>query len=48
LNNLYEIIAHRGFAEHAPENTLPVFLMAKELGADVIELDVRLTADDEI
>jgi len=42
---LFEIVAHRGVAEHAPENTLPAFLRAKELGADAVELDVRLTAD---
>jgi glycerophosphoryl diester phosphodiesterase len=39
------IIAHRGAPEHALENTLLAFIHALELGADAVELDVRLTAD---
>jgi glycerophosphoryl diester phosphodiesterase len=39
------IIAHRGASGSAPENTLPAFRLAAELGADAFELDVRLTAD---
>ncbi len=34
--------AHRGAAAEFPENTLPAFRRALELGADGIELDVRL------
>jgi glycerophosphoryl diester phosphodiesterase len=41
-----EIIAHRGASRERPENTLPAFARAVELGADGIELDVHLTADD--
>jgi len=42
----FDIVAHRGApAAKAPENTLPSFLRAIELGADAVELDVRLTAD---
>jgi glycerophosphoryl diester phosphodiesterase len=37
--------AHRGASDLAPENTLEAFLLAGELGADGIELDVRLTRD---
>lgn len=45
-----DIIAHRGApssppAVFAPENTLPAFLRAVEIGADAVELDVRLTSD---
>lgn len=40
-----EIVAHRGVPEVAPENTLPAFRQAIELGADVVEFDVRLTRD---
>jgi len=39
------IIAHRGASALAPENTLAAFRLAKEQGADGIELDVRLSAD---
>jgi glycerophosphoryl diester phosphodiesterase len=41
----FEIVAHRGIATEAPENTLAAFQRAIELGADAVELDVRLTAD---
>lgn len=39
------IYAHRGARLDAPENTLPAFARAIELGADGIELDVHLTSD---
>jgi glycerophosphoryl diester phosphodiesterase len=39
------IIAHRGASGSAPENTMPSFRLAAELGANAFELDVRLTAD---
>ncbi|MEX6505832.1 glycerophosphodiester phosphodiesterase [Jiella sp. M17.18] len=39
------IIAHRGASGHAVENTLGAFRAAAELGADMWETDVRLTAD---
>ena len=38
-------VAHRGASAELPENTLPAFARAIELGADVIEADVRLTKD---
>jgi len=37
--------AHRGASHEAPQNTLAAFLLAAELGADGIELDVQLTKD---
>ena len=40
--------AHRGACHGAPENTLAAFLLAIELGADGIELDVQLSRDGEI
>lgn len=43
--NSFEIVAHRGVATQYPENTIPAFLRAIELGADAVELDVRLTKD---
>lgn len=39
------LIAHRGAPRERPENTLPAFLRALELGADGIELDVHCTSD---
>lgn len=39
------IFAHRGASTLAPENTLPAFAKAIELGADGVELDVHLTQD---
>ena len=38
-------VAHRGASAELPENTLSAFERAIELGADVIEADVRLTKD---
>ncbi|PZD93948.1 glycerophosphodiester phosphodiesterase [Paenibacillus sambharensis] len=39
------VVAHRGASLHAPENTMAAFHKAVEMGAHVIELDVRLTKD---
>lgn len=39
------IYAHRGASADAPENTLAAFDLARSLGADGIEFDVRVTAD---
>jgi glycerophosphoryl diester phosphodiesterase len=41
----FEIVAHRGVPTELPENTIPSFQRALDLGADAIELDVRLTRD---
>jgi len=42
------VIAHRGGAGLAPENTLAAFKQALDLGVDGIEVDVLLTADQEV
>lgn len=39
------VIGHRGASADAPENTLAAFALAKEQGADGIELDVHLSLD---
>lgn len=39
------VIAHRGAREAAQENTLPAFRLAREFGAEWVELDARRTAD---
>ncbi|MBZ0304005.1 MAG: glycerophosphodiester phosphodiesterase, partial [Anaerolineae bacterium] len=38
-------IAHRGASAYAQENSLSAFTKAAEMGADMVEVDVRLTAD---
>ena len=43
------LMAHRGGSRLAPENTMAAFRQALEVwGADVLEMDVRLTADDRV
>ena len=39
---------HRGDAERAPENTLPAFTAAIAAGAQLVECDVRMTADGRL
>jgi glycerophosphoryl diester phosphodiesterase len=41
----FEVVAHRGVADGVPENTIGAFQRALELGADAVELDVRLSKD---
>lgn len=43
-----KIIAHRGANQYAPQNTMPAFLKAVELGADGLETDVHVTRDGEL
>ncbi|MFK5857170.1 MAG: glycerophosphodiester phosphodiesterase family protein [Bacteroidota bacterium] len=45
-NNL--IIAHRGESFDAPENTLAAINLAWKRGAKAVEIDIRLTGDNEI
>lgn len=40
-----KVIAHRGASVDAPENSLRAIALAKDQGADLIEIDVRLTVD---
>ena len=42
------LFGHRGACRWAPENTLPSFELAANLGADILELDVRRTRDGEV
>lgn len=37
--------AHRGASGTMPENTLPAFHKAAQLGADAVELDIQLIPD---
>jgi glycerophosphoryl diester phosphodiesterase len=42
------VIAHRGACWDLPENTLPAFERAIELGADYVEFDVHATSDGSL
>ncbi len=42
------ICAHRGDVEHAPENTVPAFVMAADKGCQMVEFDVWMTSDGEL
>lgn len=42
------VIAHRGGALLRPENTMPAFRHAAEIGAEYLEFDMEMTADDRI
>jgi glycerophosphoryl diester phosphodiesterase len=42
------VFAHRGAPAERPENTLVSFQRALELGADALETDVHLTADEAV
>ena len=42
------VIAHRGYSDRAPENTLAAFRLGWESGADGIECDVHLTKDGQV
>ena len=43
-----QVIAHRGACRQAPENTLPAYEKALELGADGVECDLLVTADGHV
>lgn len=42
------VIAHRGASGYAPENTLPAFALAADMGAGHVELDTQLSADGTV
>ena len=42
------LYAHRGASAERPENTMPAFERAVELGVDALECDVHLTRDDHL
>lgn len=42
------VAAHRGFSEKYPENTIPAFQAAIDLNVDQLEIDVRVTKDDQL
>lgn len=44
-DKIVKTIAHRGASQYYPENTIPSFKGAKELGFNYVETDVRWTSD---
>ena len=42
------VFGHRGAMGYAPENTIPSFRLAVEMGVDGVELDVHMTRDGEV
>jgi glycerophosphoryl diester phosphodiesterase len=50
LTSLHQpiLFGHRGACAHAPENTLASFEMALQHGADAIELDAKMSVDNEV
>lgn len=42
------VAGHRGYPDKYPENTLPSFRAAIDAGVDMVEMDIRLTADHEL
>lgn len=44
----FDLQGHRGARGLAPENTLPAFERALELGVDTLELDIGVTADGAV
>lgn len=45
MSHDFRLYAHRGCPAELPENTLPAFQRAVDLGVDALELDVHLTRD---
>jgi len=43
-----EVIAHRGGAGEFPGETIYAFEQAVKIGADILEMDIRYTSDDEL
>lgn len=46
--NYVMLAAHRGYWMHAPENSLEAFKKGVDAGADMIEIDVKMTKDEKI
>ena len=44
----HAVIAHRGDSFHAPEETRPAYQLARDEGADYLELDLQRTSDGQL
>ena len=47
-NDGIQLTAHRGIKGLIPENTIPSFRAALDLGVDVLEYDVHMSRDREL
>lgn len=45
FSDSFIVIGHRGASTYAPEHTLASYQLARELGADFIEIDLQMTKD---
>lgn len=48
MNSDALVVAHMGFSEEYPRNTLPAIQKSVEAGADVVEIDVQYTKDGHL
>ncbi len=48
MSHALRLYAHRGAAIELPENTMPAFARAAELGVDALEMDGHLTRDGHV
>ncbi|MEK7264051.1 MAG: glycerophosphodiester phosphodiesterase family protein [Bacteroidota bacterium] len=48
LKNHPLVVAHRGSSGTFPENSLPAFKRAIEIGADMIEIDIQCSSDGKV
>jgi glycerophosphoryl diester phosphodiesterase len=48
FSQAFSIEGHRGARGYVPENTIPSFIKAIEQGADTVELDVVVSADNKL
>ncbi|HET7315423.1 glycerophosphodiester phosphodiesterase [Salinisphaera sp.] len=44
----HAVIAHRGVSYYAPEETRPAYKLARDVGADYLELDLQRTSDGHL
>ncbi|MGJ5711700.1 glycerophosphodiester phosphodiesterase [Staphylococcus auricularis] len=48
MSKNYTVIAHRGLSVRYPENTMPAFRAAIELGIERVEIDLHMTIDHQL
>ena len=48
MSKNYTVIAHRGLSGRYPENTMPAFQAAIDLGVERVEIDLHMTKDQQL